>query len=218
MITGRIRQNIDLCFRLRWMALGWGSVALLYFPCAFLQGQATILGPSWVDELIPYTQWALWPYLSFFALIPYAYLRCSRTRVQWLARSMQLLMLVCAAIYLCWPTALEPQAVAPAGLTGALVRLLVFIDTPNNCLPSLHAGLSLLAVLALWLPGWRTRNFFLALWLAVISVSIIALRRHLFIDWLTGSALAAALGIACRRWMAGRRASECPAKGSAAGL
>lgn len=208
MSVDRIRHNADLCFRLRWMVLGWGTVGVLYFPCAFLQGPETILTPSWIDEMLPYAQWAVWPYLSFFALIPYAYLGCDRARVPWLARSMQVLMLVCAVVYLCWPTALEPQPVDTSGFHGPFVWLLVFLDTPNNCLPSLHAALSLLAVWALWLSGWRARNVFLAVWLTGISISIIMLRRHLFIDWLTGSVLAVFVGIACRRWMAGMERPE----------
>lgn len=200
-------RNSELAERLRWMMLGWGVVIVLYFPCAWLQGPGSVLTPSRLDRLIPYSPWAVWPYLSFFLLIPYAYLRCDRVRLPWLAHTTQLVMAVCAAIYLAWPSRL---AVYPAeGDTPhwLLLRLIVLIDTPNNCLPSLHAALSLLAVWALWQPG-RLRNIFWLIWFMLISLSIIMLRRHLFIDWLTGSGLAIAAGLACRRWLRVRNTLE----------
>lgn len=196
-----------LAYRLRWMLLGWGAVGCAYFGAAFVQSAGTVISPSWLDNMVPYAQWAIWPYLSFFILVPYAYLRCEPQRVRPLARSMQLSAFTAAVIYVLWPTAMAPNPADADAVHGQALRLLVFVDTANNCLPSLHAALSLLAVRALRKPGCCFRNAFLLAWFAVISISIVMLRRHLFIDWGAGCLLALCAAVACDK-LPGKRSKD----------
>ena len=60
--------------RLLHLLAGWGSVGLVYFSSDLLQGQGVLLPETAIDRAIPYTDAAIWLYLSFFILIPYAYL------------------------------------------------------------------------------------------------------------------------------------------------
>ncbi|MEG2034305.1 MAG: inositol phosphorylceramide synthase, partial [Janthinobacterium sp.] len=76
--------------RLLHLLAGWGSVGLVYFSSDLLQGQGVLLPETALDRAIPYTDAAIWLYLSFFLLIPYAYLAADAPRVRWLARAMAL--------------------------------------------------------------------------------------------------------------------------------
>ena len=190
----------DLLYRLRWLVAGWAPVGAVYFLFAAIQPEGSMLQPSWLDRKLPYVQWAIWPYLSFFILLPLAYWKCEIEKVRWLTRSMQTVLLLSAIVYLLWPTAMQPEAVNPATFSGWVLQILMFIDTNGNCLPSLHASLSLLAVLALLQPGrFAAANILLWIWFAAISLSIVMLRRHLAIDWAAGVATALAAGWCCRQ-------------------
>jgi membrane-associated phospholipid phosphatase len=198
--------------RLRLMLLGWGAVGLSYAATGYWPRSATVLGESALDRAIAYTPQAIWLYLAFFLLIPATYLAAPPQRVRWLSRAMPCTAVVCGSVFLLYPTALDDSAYpasTQAGWSGALLRLLLASDTARNCLPSLHAALTLLCVAA-WQQrdrAWRSAAV-LALG-AGICLSIVQLRRHLFID-LTAGLLAGALGGALACWLQARRAVAAP--------
>lgn len=136
--------------RLLHLLAGWGSVGLVYFSSDLLQGQGVLLPETALDRAIPYSDAAIWLYLSFFILIPYAYLKADAARVRWLARAMALSALMCGVVFLLYPTTLAypPVGDGAAWSTQAL-RLLQAADSTQNCLPSLHGALTLLCAWAL---------------------------------------------------------------------
>lgn len=179
--------------RLRQMLLGWGCVGLIYFPTGLLQGPALILPETPFDRLIAYNPDAVWPYLSFFALIPYAYLAAPEGRVRQLARAMQLCAVAAGAVFLLFPTPLAyPPAPAGDGAGLWLLARLLEADSARNCLPSLHAALTALCVWALCERARPVRSAAVLLLGAAICYSVIALRRHLAIDLVAGLLLALA--------------------------
>ena len=182
--------------RLLHLLAGWGSVGLVYFSSDLLQGQGVLLPETALDRAIPYTDAAIWLYLSFFLLIPYVYLAADAPRVRWLARAMALSALACGVVFLLYPTTLAypPVGGGSAWSTQAL-RLLQAADSAQNCLPSLHGALTLLCVWALCDKRHLLRSA-LALVLGVaICYAIIALRRHVSIDLAAGLAVGVAGGM-----------------------
>ena len=182
--------------RLLHLLAGWGSVGLVYFSCDLLQGQGVLLPETALDRAIAYSDTAIWLYLSFFILIPYAYLVADAARVRWLARAMALSALACGVVFLLYPTTL---AYPPVGEGNAwstqLLRQLQAADSAQNCLPSLHGALTLLCVWALCDKRHLLRSA-LALVLGVaICYAIIALRRHVSIDLAAGLAVGVAGGM-----------------------
>ena len=173
--------------RLRQMLLGWGCVGLIYFPTGLQQGPAFTLSESALDRLIAYNPGAVWPYLSFFVLIPYAYLAAPPGRVRQLARAMQLCALTAGIVFVLFPTTLVYPPVAAGEGAGAwlLARLLVS-DSTRNCLPSLHAALTALCVWALCARARPLRSAAVLVLGVAICYSVIALRRHLAIDLAAG--------------------------------
>ncbi|MDX7986915.1 inositol phosphorylceramide synthase [Xenorhabdus sp. 12] len=188
-----------LGYRLLCCLLGWGTVGIIYKLTANYQmhgySQAKILPPSFIDEWIIFSSSGVWLYLSFFLLIPLAYLFCPLFRVRWLMFVMQGCALLSGVVYLLYPTTLDYPSVTGERISDHVLRYLIAIDSPQNCLPSLHASLTVLSVYALW---QRKQKFWRLLWVTwgvLIGFSIIQLRRHLLIDLVAGILTAIAISI-----------------------
>lgn len=197
--------------RLWLMLIGWGAIGLSYGSAHWLQGPGRSL-PEWLpDRLLPFDPLAIWPYLSMFILVPLAYLRCPPPRQYALAAAMQGCAAVAWCCFLLFPTTLAAYPAAdPGTLSGWLLKRLMQLDSSQNCLPSLHAALTLLSVYALRRNeprhAARAVNLMLWLWAILISLSIIVLRRHLFIDLLTGLLLGHIAALRCG--LIGKRAAN----------
>lgn len=184
-----------LSLRLWQMLLGWGSVGIIYHFSDRWQSPGRLMVPGWVDQLIPFSPQAIWLYLSFFLLIPCGYLLTPLSALSWLRRAMQLAALGAGTVYMLWPTTMYYPEVHDTGLSARLLAMLTQIDSVQNCLPSLHMALSLLAVWAIAKTRRKGLTALALLWALLIGFSILQLRRHLFIDVLTGTALAVAAGV-----------------------
>lgn len=199
-----------LPLRLWLMLIGWGAIGLAYGSAHWLQGPGRTLPELLPDRLLPFHPLAVWPYLSMFILVPLAYLRCPPQRQYALAAAMQCCALLAWVCFMLFPTTLASYPAAdPGTLSGWLLSGLMQLDSPQNCLPSLHAALTLLSVYALRRCGAGPRahlsNLLLWVWAALIALSIIVLRRHLFIDLLSGLLLGQLAAHYCG--LAGKRAS-----------
>ncbi|WP_422762877.1 phosphatase PAP2 family protein [Pectobacterium zantedeschiae] len=183
-----------MLLRLKALLFGWGSVGVVYQLSAQFQGQGTVLPPSIVDEWIPFSPSAIWLYLSFFIIIPLSYLSCPMTRLAGLRRATQLTALIAGIVYLTFPTTMTYPQVVGDDLSARLLQLLQRIDSPQNCLPSLHIALTVLAVWAMSDSQQKVKTGLYLLWGAAIAFSILQLRRHLFIDLVTGAMLAGMVG------------------------
>ena len=186
------------------MLLGWGFVGVIYHLTDNLQGVGRVLTPSWVDDSIPFSATAIWAYLSFFLIIPAGYFLAPRSQVRWLARSMQLAALGAGSIYLLWPTTLMTPPDSGQGIASRLLAHLVAVDSAQNCFPSLHIALTILAVWAIATSRRRLLSLGFILWGCAIAFSILQLKRHLFIDLVGGVVLAWAVGILAT-WMMRRQ-------------
>ena len=190
----------SLSLRLSQMLFGWGFVGLVYNVTDRWQGTGYVLRPGAIDLLIPFDPVGIWLYLSFFLLIPAAYFYCPQARLPWLRSGFQLSALIAGIIFMSFPTTLAYPA-APAGsLSSTLLATLASIDSPQNCFPSLHMALTVLAVGALHDSTRPTKTALLWIWGAGIAFSIIQLRRHLLVDVTAGTGLGLLSGWLCRRY------------------
>jgi membrane-associated phospholipid phosphatase len=185
---------MTLLARLRFMVLGWGSVGVAYTTGRLVSGAPGVLHETALDRLIPFDPAGIWLYLSFFLLVPLAFLTTEPNRVRSLARSMQLCALVSAIVFVLWPTTLVYPPI-PAGAAGASVLGgLIASDSAQNCFPSLHGALTLLSVAALCARRKPVRSALAVLWGLGIGWSVIQTRRHLAIDLGAGVLLGCASG------------------------
>ena len=192
-------------FRLWQMLLGWGTVGIVYNLTDRLQGAGTLLPPSALDRAIPFSPSAIWLYLSFFLIVPAGYLLAPLQRIKWLTLAMQLTALGAGAVYLLWPTTMAYPQNDGVGISAQLLAALTQVDSPQNCLPSLHMALTVLAVWALSDGERKMRTALWMLWGVAIAFSILQLRRHLFVDLAGGALLALCAGGLALRIKALRR-------------
>lgn len=187
-------------FRAGQMLLGWAFVGIVYHLSDRLQGGGRLITPSWVDNLIPFSASAIWLYLSFFLIIPLGYFLAPLTAVRWLARAMQISALGAGAIYLGWPTTLQYPVDVGMGMSAQFLSVLTVVDSAQNCLPSLHITLTILAVWAISKGKRPLRTSVFILWGVAIAFSILQLKRHLFVDLVGGIVLALVAGMLAQ-WM-----------------
>lgn len=62
---------------------------------------------------------------------------------------MQISALVAGVFYLLWPTTMHYPSFDQMGISAGALNRLIAIDSSQNCFPSLHAALTLLAVWAI---------------------------------------------------------------------
>ena len=189
-----------LVTRLWNMFIGWGSVGVVYALTSALQGQGITLPETALDRMISFNPVGIWAYLSFFALIPYAYLSIDLHKIRWLRSAMQVSALVCGAAFLIWPTTLTYPAISGEGLSQRLLRFLSSADTSQNCLPSLHGALTLLCIWAIQDTKRKAHSGFIILWGVLIFFSILQLRRHITIDLGAGLIVGTLCGWLCMHW------------------
>jgi len=176
------------------MAVGWGGVGIAYRLARHLQGPAQAVIPETVlDKAIAFSPDGIWMYLSFFVLVPCAYLFAEERRLAWLSRSMLACALLCGIAYVACPTTLAYPPVTGNTFSATMLRALVAFDSSQNCLPSLHGALSLLAIWSLmprrsvpWTAVDFARAMFFLAWGACIAFAVIQTRRHLALDFSAG--------------------------------
>jgi membrane-associated phospholipid phosphatase len=174
-----------------WAAIGYIIFCLLYTLTGNLHMRAPArLTPSPVDELIPFTNWAIWLYhsqLVFLLLSVYALKK--QANLSDMFYSMVLACLLSFAIFTIYPTTIPRIVQTDNGLTAKAFQFLYSIDNVTNCFPSLHVSLAWLAATALL----REKRFLGALaitWAFFISLSTLATKQHYFVDVIGGLAVA----------------------------
>lgn len=187
--------------RLWCLLTGWGAVGVVYNLTDTFQRPGTVLSPSFIDQMVTFNPAGIWLYLSFFIIIPLAYLTCPVGRLHWLRNAMVITALFSGAVYLLWPTTMiYPTFTPDASLNAKMLTGLIHVDSTQNCLPSLHMALTALAVWAMSNRTHPLRTLCYLLWYLAIGFSILQLRRHLFVDLLSGTTLALGVGAFLRHF------------------
>lgn len=181
--------------RMTHMLIGWGAVGLVYGLFGLRSAEeAVLITPSAFDRWVSFSPAAVWPYLSFFLFVPLGFLQESPLVVAWLRRAFLFSAAGAGLVFALFPTTMHFPPVSSTGLSAEAVRLLMMVDSEVNSLPSLHATLTALVLVAVWQPGRVWRNSALTLWALSILSSILILHRHQLVDLLAGLALAALAG------------------------
>jgi membrane-associated phospholipid phosphatase len=118
--------------------------------------------------------------------VPLAFLFAKENRIVTLRYAIQISAMISGIIFIMFPTSLSYPPLVAEGINAKALKMLLLVDTEQNCLPSLHAALTLLALISLW--DWQKKiTSLIYLVIAIlIGFSIIQLRRHLFIDVAAG--------------------------------
>jgi len=186
-----VASQVQLSTRIGMMLAGWGTVGLCYSAGRLTPRVPYVLREGMLDQLVPFNASAIWLYLSFFLLVPAAYLIAVPERLKPLARSMQLSAAVAGIVFVVWPTTLVYPAIPSGTMSGIVLDALATSDSSYNCLPSLHGALTLQCVVALWQQDRPWRSAIVLVWGLAVMWSVVAARRHLSIDLSAGMMLGA---------------------------
>jgi membrane-associated phospholipid phosphatase len=166
-------------------------VVLFELPARFHLAEPAILTRSVVDDSIPFLEWTIWIYATYYPfLIVAVWLTRDDRRRSDAVYGMLLASAIGLAIFTLWPTAIMREDPSLAGATGFLWRLLFSVDTMVNALPSMHVAHTCLAAVAL---GGRSRRWRVIAtgWATLIVLSTLTTKQHYAIDVPGGFALAA---------------------------
>ena len=149
-----------------------------------------------IDRAVPFDTGWIVPYLSMylFLIIPPA-LSVTVEQIRRYLIGMAVMFAVSAVFFFFYPVVYDRPPL-PIG-AHSLYRLIVNMDQPINCIPSLHAGMTVFAMLfahriltqepaplrrALLVLGW--------IWTVLILYGTLATKQHYFLDLPAGALLA----------------------------
>jgi membrane-associated phospholipid phosphatase len=169
---------------------------LVYLPYLFLQRHhffpAKNMQPTSFDRMIPFSDQAVWLYLSIYLLMPVGpFLMNNRNQIFRYAAGIILISLSANIIFIFRPTSCprpDVQGTIPA------YQMLTTIDNSFHAFPSLHAAFAVYSALcgALVLRElnvsrrWRIS---LGLWAFMILFATLATKQHVLADIIAGSTL-----------------------------
>lgn len=176
----------------------------------FLGGAATLILYQWtnrfywtepqplkfdaVDRMMPFWPWTVWVYFTeyIFFIVAYFGLRSQELVTRYFYAYMAIL-LVSIGIFIVFPVTF-PRADYPVeGVTfseQALLFLRTYMDSPSNCLPSLHVSSCYISALCFW-PENRKKAWWFIGWSTLVAISTMTSKQHYFIDVWTAMILTA---------------------------
>jgi len=168
--------------RLWFMLVGWSGVGLVYGSTGFISGEKWIIPELWLDQQIPFNVQGIWLYLSFFLVVPFTFLYAPVSRIKPAMMAVLCSAFISGVFFVLLPTTIVYPQVTGDSVSHWVFYALLWIDTEQNCLPSLHASITVICLLALWSNQKRFLSLIYLIISLAIGFSIIQLRRHLSID------------------------------------
>jgi len=186
----RLRKINEPQFAHLKLLLGWVGYFVLYFLTENLI-PAENCHPvyMWLDDLIPFCEWFIIPYVFWYALIVVSlgyfllYNVDSFKRLQTYIIITQILAMIC---YIVYPTRqdLRPAEFVNDNFLTRCVRFLYAFDTNTGVCPSLHVAYSL-GIASVWIrekavhPAWRV---FVVFAVVLICLSTMFVKQHSAVD------------------------------------
>ena len=170
----------------------------------------TTMPLTFVDRLVGFRPGALPLYLSLWFYVSFApALLVDRRELVSYGLAWAAMSGIGLGIFLLWPTAIPPPEVDWARYPA--FRFLNSVDASGNACPSLHVAFAVFT--AVWfdrlgrqMGSGRLTRAFNWLWCVGIVYSTVAIRQHVVLDALAGTALGLAVAAAHLRWL--RRFSD----------
>ncbi len=168
--------------------------ALLYVVSNRWHGPPAQLPLTAIDAWVPFLPFTGWWYASSYLLLGWAFVVIDGLdRATRLLYALAAVQLAAAIVFVAYPVVYPRElAVLPPDtwpVHAALVSFWHTIDTPANCLPSLHVTTGLLS-LAAFLHGRPRRHLPVAVLIAVLSIaSTMTFKQHYLADLVAGAVL-----------------------------
>lgn len=170
---------------------------LASLPCILVYSLAGLMkSPTWIipetriDQLIPFNPHGIWLYLFFYVYISFTFLTVKAFQIKRTSFVFLFTAISSGILFICFPTRVIFPDFEVNGTSAALLNFISENDTERNCFPSMHASLITICTLANWDKTHQRRSFVFLLLTLLMYYSIIAVRRHVFIDLAAGILIA----------------------------
>lgn len=181
------------------LLLHWPIFGILFYAAERLGSQT--FHPVWcpLDDLIPFCEWFMIPYLFWFVFLIGMHIYLGLTDIPAFRQFMQFIIFsygTTMLIYILYPTCqeLRPAQFSRDNLLTRMIGDFYVFDTNTNVCPSLHCVGSMAVVFA----SWNTERLRKGAWRAaftvvglLISFSTVFVKQHSIIDVFCGMALCA---------------------------
>lgn len=142
-----------------------------------------------VDDLIPFNEWFVFAYVSWYVFLVGTLLYFLFYDVKSFVRASRIILgmqIIAVLIYLFWPSIqlLRPDHFEHRNICTWILGLIYYFDTPTGVCPSLHVGYTL-AIMSAWLTRRETMTWvkvLFAVWSALICASVCFVKQHSFTD------------------------------------
>lgn len=154
-----------------------------------------------LDDIIPFSEWFLIPYMLWFAFVPGMviffffksredYIKCCKVIYGGMS--------ICLLIYFLFPSGLMlREPLENDNVLCRMINLMRLIDTPTNVCPSIHVsstiGILLVLIRSEKLRGYRVLKGCMQLLGVLICVSTVVLDQHSVVDVVCGMLLSTVL-------------------------
>ncbi len=204
-LKGRLRPHL-------WYQAYWFVYLIWFFTLDALVQDPKYIIHSPLDDYIPFNEWFVFPYCSWFVLLALvlALLWWNDTpSYDRLCLSMFSGMSLCLILYMLFPNGLQlrpdPATLGRDNPALWLMRLLWAADSSNNVCPSIHCQSTGCMALAMWYSSLAYRHRWIrpvaAVWATAICASTLFTKQHAVVDVVMGLAMAAVwLPVFRRRW------------------
>lgn len=176
--------------RLLYLLIGWLPSCLIYIATGFVRGNTWIIPETQIDQFIPFSPYGIWLYLFFYVYIPYTFLTVNESKVKRMSFVFVLTACISGIIFFYLPSSIIFPDFKIDGISASILNFVSENDTEQNCFPSMHGSLITICTLANWDRTNKVRSCGCILLTILMYYSIIAVRRHVFIDLAAGILLA----------------------------
>ena len=172
------------------LLLGWvGYFALYLLTENLIPAEKCYPIHSPLDDLVPFCEWFIIPYVSWYLLIIGSllyFLLYSVDSFKKLQTYIIITQIIAMAVYIIFPNRqdLRPEVFPRDNVLTQLIGFIYSVDTNTGVCPSLHVGYSL-GIASTWLrekgaPKWV--RIAIAVWCGVICISVAFVKQHSVVD------------------------------------
>lgn len=172
------------------LLLGWVGYFILYFLTEnLIPAEKCHSIHIWLDDMVPFCEWFVIPYVSWYLLIVGSLLYFALYSVGSFKKMQTYIIItqiIAMAVYIIFPSRqdLRPEVFPRENFLTWILGAIYALDTNTGVLPSLHVGYSL-GIASTWLreksvPQWVRAA--ITIWCAVICISVAFVKQHSVAD------------------------------------
>lgn len=169
---------------------GWVVYFILFFLTEkFVPAKRCMIMYTPLDDMIPFCEWFIIPYVSWYLLIAGSILYFALYNTEGFKKLMLfwiITQLSAMAIYIAFPNrqALRPEIFPRDNFLTDAVKFLYSIDTDTNVCPSMHVSFSL-AMVSVWLKEKEASKLcksLILIFVAIVIMSVSFIKQHSVLD------------------------------------